>query len=418
MNKESKNIVILSHLFPPYNKIGAKRAYYFAKYLSELGMKVTVLSAELPKEYSKWEVDCSSFEVIRFNQTSKNVLPETLLTGKTGKIFRTFNFFLSPIESESRIDFNPSKVEEADIIFATGGPWQTFEYGALLKSKKPDAKLIFDYRDPWTITDPNVALNSLNNFGWGIIGNLKSKFLQKKEMKLLLNADAITSVTEAVLKNVDPLITKTTPSKVIFNGFDKNDCVESSIKKDELWITYTGILREEQEHSFFLEAVELLFTNSPDLVSKIKFNFIGSDHVRSKEIISRFKSHKFSSNFIITTFVSSKEAKLIQSRSDILLNFSYTGKKGIMSGKIFEYLAIKKPILLISNNIDVMEGLVKSTNTGQICSSPSKIEDTILSWYKEWENSGSIQYLPNKDEVNKYTYKVQAKRLYDFINTI
>lgn len=418
MKKNYKNIVILSHLFPPFNQIGAKRAYYFAKYLSELGMTVTVVSAELPEKYSKWEADCSSFDVIRFNKESKNFFSTSLLNGKFGKIFRTINFFLSPIEAGSRIDFNPNKIEKPDVIFATGGPWQTFEYAVTLKKKYPEAKLIFDYRDPWTITDPNVSLNSLNNFGWGFIGSLKSRLLQKKEIKLLSNADAVTSVTLPVLRNVAPLKRKQTPTKVIFNGFDKNDYIKSSFKNNEFWITYTGILRAEQEHTFFLEAIERLFTNNPFLIDKIKFYFIGSDHIRSKDIVSKFRANKFSSNIILTTFVSNQEAKLIQSKSNILLNFSYTGKKGIMSGKIFEYLAIKKPILLISNNKDVMENLINSTNSGEVCSSPIEIEETILSWYKEWELSGLIKYTPNKVEVNKYTYKVQTKSLYDFLITI
>ena len=39
-------ILILSHYFPPLNRIGSLRVYSFAKYLSEIGHEVHVLTTE------------------------------------------------------------------------------------------------------------------------------------------------------------------------------------------------------------------------------------------------------------------------------------------------------------------------------------------------------------------------------------
>lgn len=53
----------------------------------------------------------------------------------------------------------------------------------------------------------------------------------------------------------------------------------------------------------------------------------------------------------------------------VLLHFGITGKSGIITAKIFEYLTVQKNILIISKENDVMEKLVKRTRTGEIARS-------------------------------------------------
>ena len=46
------NILIISHSFPPYMNVGGLRAYSWAKYWSELGHNITVMTSKNRGEFS------------------------------------------------------------------------------------------------------------------------------------------------------------------------------------------------------------------------------------------------------------------------------------------------------------------------------------------------------------------------------
>lgn len=49
-------------------------------------------------------------------------------------------------------------------------------------------------------------------------------------------------------------------------------------------------------------------------------------------------------------------------------------KKGIVFSKIFQYISSYKPIILVSNNEDIMGEIITETIKGEICKIPEKIE--------------------------------------------
>ena len=61
------NILIVSKIFYPSNRIGAVRPTNFAKYLAKFGHKVTVIAGE---DVSKDEIQLSEFHIIRIPNSS------------------------------------------------------------------------------------------------------------------------------------------------------------------------------------------------------------------------------------------------------------------------------------------------------------------------------------------------------------
>ena len=104
--------------------------------------------------------------------------------------------------------------------------------------------------------------------------------------------------------------------------------------------------------------------------------------------------------------------------AQLLLQLSYKNKKGIVSSKIFQYMNSGKPILLVSNNEDIMEKIIRETNTGEICKTPEKIADYILNSYSKWENNQTLERKVNKEKLAFYSFKNQVDLLDKIISDL
>ncbi len=66
--------------------------------------------------------------------------------------------------------------------------------------------------------------------------------------------------------------------------------------------------------------------------------------------------------FKYTLRVSKQEAIAIQFQSTVLLAISHKDQKGIPGSKLYEYLALQKPVLICPSDKDIIEETLKSTN--------------------------------------------------------
>ena len=74
----------------------------------------------------------------------------------------------------------------------------------------------------------------------------------------------------------------------------------------------------------------------------------------------------------------------IQIRACNLLHLAHGGQKGIMTGKIFEYLGARRPILFILGDNDCEDALLKEIQAGVICRNTEEAAAQLLRWYRQW----------------------------------
>ena len=428
---KKKHLVIIAQKFPPHSHVGGRRPYFFSKYLTELGYKVSVITGNYPiKENMIWETDLSFLKIIKLDS-------ETLTAKK--KDFKNFLYYFLensrysilnriawkigelflPLDFNDRLDFNEYKLSESlgkiDYIIASGAPWSIFEYGTRLKSVS-NAKLILDYRDPWCAVNKDVYLESLNNKGFG------SFFIKKKQLSLerkyLELSSAVTTVSSSISLNCKKILDRNNVH-TIYNGFDQLEKTNNNINilNNYFNITYIGQLRKEQNIGLLIEALREVLIRRPELETKIKINLIGS-LISPSSLIKLITKSSIKSIFNITNFIPKKEALSFLSSAQLLLQLSYKNKKGIVSSKIFQYINSGKPILLVSNNEDIMEKIIRETNTGEICKTPEKIADFILNSFTKWENNQTLERKVNKEKLAFYSFKNQVDQLDKIISDL
>ena len=96
----------------------------------------------------------------------------------------------------------------------------------------------------------------------------------------------------------------------------------------------------------------------------------------------------------------------------------WKGYTGILSGKIFDYLGVKRPILLAPSDNDVIEQLLKYTQAGFVANEPHEVAEKLEELYIKWVKKHVVEYKGIDMKVKEFTRESQAKKLEKFINTI
>ena len=94
-------------------------------------------------------------------------------------------------------------------------------------------------------------------------------------------------------------------------------------------------------------------------------------------------------------------------------------KKGAYTGKIFEYLAARRPILATGGfGNDVVEQLLKETNAGVYCLKTDDIRKYLKYFYSEYKKTGRVSFNGDLKGINKYSYREMAKKFAEVLNRI
>jgi glycosyltransferase involved in cell wall biosynthesis len=90
---------------------------------------------------------------------------------------------------------------------------------------------------------------------------------------------------------------------------------------------------------------------------------------------------------------------------------AHNGIKGVTSSKLFEYFSVQRPIIVFPNDNDVLETLVKTTQTGFVCNDAVELYDALAQLIHQFEARGITHSNINEDELFKYSRKNQCQIL-------
>jgi glycosyltransferase involved in cell wall biosynthesis len=368
-----KKILIITYYWPPSGGAGVQRWLKFSKYLPEFGYEPIILTVD-EAEASYAQLDYSLLQEVSpalSVHKTKTFEPYNLYRKLSNKkeipyggfsnqkkitFFEKLSRFIrgNLFVPDPRRGWNKYALKKAlelihkqqiEIVITSGPPHSTHLIGKKIKDKT-DIRWIADFRDPWTDI---YYYKDLYHLG---LATLLDRYLEKK---VLSNADRIITVSEEVGKL---LLAKTAGSKekmvIIPNGYDETDFDQvESVKNDAFTITYTGTISMSYRIDQFIEAIFLL----PETIKqKIKIRFVGNV---PEEIIKLFDQKNLCSMIEVLGYIP-HEAAISQMKGAELLLMAIPDSpdnKGIVTGKFFEYLAAKKPILAIGplgGEVDIM----------------------------------------------------------------
>jgi hypothetical protein len=103
----------------------------------------------------------------------------------------------------------------------------------------------------------------------------------------------------------------------------------------------------------------------------------------------------------------------------LLLDWDDPNEKGVYSGKVFEYLGARRPILTIGGSIgDVVHKLLIETKAGIQATNLPTAKKVLAKLYQEYKLKGKVVYNGIEGELNKYSHREMARKFSEILNQL
>jgi len=294
--------------------------------------------------------------------------------------------------------------EDFSAIISSSSPVSTHIICHKIKEKKL-IKWLADFRDLWT------GNHEYPYFEW-------RKFFEKGfEIKTLASADYLVTVSAPFAQKLNALHKKK-ECLVVPNGFDPEKINNGSILTKRFTITYTGQTYNGKQDSLkLIVSLREMIDDKEIDENDLEVRFYGP---RNFELEKQIKKNQLSKIIRQYGKISYEESIKKQDESQILLLLNWEGGyKGVYPGKVFQYLAAKRPILATGGvKGDVVSELLDETEAGINAISIEEIKKVIKKYYIEYKANGKVEYKGDKGEILKYSYKDQARKVASILNEI
>ncbi len=420
-------VLIATYYWPPAGGIAVQRWLQFSDNLSQLGYEVHVYTAQNasypirdeslekkvnndirvvrqniwePYQIAEWiNPKNAAYKEGKFNSENPSLLSQLSL-------FIRANFFIPDARTywvKPSVQFLKEYLNTHQInnLITTGPPHSVHLMGLQLTQINPLLNWIADFRDPWTEISYHKELPLLP---WA------KKKHKMQEKQVLQSADWVTAASFTDAENYSKLGARVLS---ITNGF------ESLITQDRppnklFTLSYIGKLESQRNARAFWRACEELAEDSLEFKENLCIQMIGNiadsvkDELNKSPIASKIKW---------LGIVSYEESKNYMNQSDILLifNFPENKYKGIIPGKLFDYLAAQQAILSVGPEDADAAQIIEETASGKHFNPQEQeamksfIEHCFTNWKKQ-------KKLISSQGLEKYSRKNIAKKLIPILN--
>lgn len=398
-----KTILIISPYFPPHRHVAVSRIEAYAKYLSKKYKVIVVTMGDTDRSQTfKFGNGNQCYVYYRKNPLIWRFLFYTGREGKLSHILKTglrlafdkmnISHFLGwskKLESFLATFLNDNRV---DILISSYAPEDVLEvsYLVLMKSKKTEIKWVIDFRDEYSDEE-------------GLSPWIKNR-RQQREMKYSSRADLVISVSEPHIELFRNRMLYAKDFLELRNGFDHNIQPKSVEKGDFLKVGYFGSFHGLAKPKLLFDAIEEL-----KIQSQVQLFFAVKN-------VNFEIPKKMSGNVTILPYMSYEDSIKTMGTMDVnLLILPSKKRRGVYSGKIFDYISSQRPVLALVNHSDVAAQLLNQFGCGYIASPDNfdEIKDVLLLLYEDWSNQRLR--LPREKDMHHLHRKHQIEKLINWI---
>ena len=400
-----KRVLLLAFYFPPRNNIACYRSGCFAKFLPEYGWLPTVLCQDWPLDRPDSDPHFAgkipeSVEIHRIPAPPEKGFYKRVVLRKLAPYAWPHR---APIlwwrEARKRIG-SLLQNRKFDVIWATSDPLTPL---ALASEASIMARL------PW-VADIRDCLNVQHFGSW-----YKRPFFRRQERLLCRRADHIVTVSQGLAAVLRELSGR--PVSVIHNGFDATLLPEQRPNPaPRFTLLYAGTLvLRYQDPGLVFRALELCLARKQIPRDQVEIQFLGADPERVKKGLSGIQTEL---PVRVLPRVPHQTALAAQMSASVLLLLAYPKERGIMTGKIFDYLAAGRPILAVPDDHETTSAVLKQTGAGVAITDVEAIARQLADWYAAWKLDRSFNLPRDEGAIASYSRREQTKQLAALLNQL
>jgi hypothetical protein len=426
-----EKILIISYFYSPCNLTASQRVAGWAKHLNKYGFYPIIITRnwDIPITNPEVALESSGIDVKHEINSGHEVYYLPYTASKRDQIFVKYknnsvlqkiskiltlrdqvleNFSNKYIPFANLYQFSNSYLEkhkDIKLLLISGNPFIQFKFGYQLH-KKFSIQWIADYRDDWNTSELQSTFNPIQT----LIRKLQSRM----EKKWVNTASYITSVSPVYTNKISNFVR--VKGETIFNGYEFPDTLpEQKIDSNTFTITYNGSLYNSQPIEIFLNAVKKIISKHETEIL-LKFPGLAYDSKQATRVKNCMIGYE--KNIQITERVSKEEVLKTQINSDLLLMLAHQNIKGIPSSKLYEYIGLKKPILLYPNDHDIIEETLLDVGLGNICETERNIIDTLEKLINLKIKRQALSPNINLEKIKTYSRSQQTESLGKLLKSI
>lgn len=426
-----KRVLIITYYWPPTGGSGVQRWVKFAKYLPEEGWQPVVytplnpeqialdnsLLADIPIEaeiLKKKIIEPATLYGFFRRRTSSAAEVNPIHGGKKGVIgklslFIRGNFFIPDpriwwVKSSVRFLKDYLKSHPVDVIVSTGPP-HSMHLIARELSACTNIPWLADFRDPWT---------KMFYFKHLSLTKASEKKHQRLEKKVLDDASAVIAVTPSVQSDFQNMTS--TPVHLITNGFDDEDFEIRMRSHMHFNVVHTGLFASDGIPTVLWDVLAKKVEEDAEFASKLHIRLAGKT---DREVFESLERRGLGNRVIDMGYQTHNVAVREQKSASLLIlplrkDPEY---KKTYPGKVFEYLAARRPVLGIGQEDGVMAKLLEETGAGVVCDWDNE-EGIRAAVDSAWERYKSGDEPLEEGPIASYSRKNLTHKLSELLDSI
>jgi glycosyltransferase involved in cell wall biosynthesis len=433
-------ILLLSWYFPPGNTIGAIRVGKLARFLHETGHDVRVVCG------AKWNMPRTlpleiPFERVTFTNSLNVAAPldwatqlrdawrarsggsaprpataapapasGTAGSARAGARFASWlsDLYLDAVTiPDLHVGWIPWAVASGlttlrgwtpDIIYTSGPPHSVHIAGQYL-ARRFGIPHVPELRDCW-VDDP-----------YHVWPDWKRAIATRLERATLSKARGLVTVSEPWAQRYRQKYGL--PVATIYNGYDERDFPDTGpvepLSREQLVIAYAGVIYAgRRDPTPLFQALKLLGPAAKD----VRIDFYGSE---PSMVLPAAEAAGVSAHVRVMPRVPYKRSIEVQRAADLLLLLQWNDPKeqGNCPGKLFEYLAVRRPIIGIGLEDGVPAQFIRDRDAGVFSNDPEVIAASLRTWLAQ-KKDGGVPMLPESARAG-LTRDLQFEKLVAFL---
>ena len=383
MNSSGKHLLVIAYEFPPTAGPGVQRITALTKYLQRLGWRVSVVCAETissaPTDPSML-ADVAGAHVVALpgrhvataiarllaplkREGSAHAAPAATavapaaaarrpLSGRISRWIAVPDDAIFWRKSAARAAFRINANDPVDVVLASGPPYSAMLAGCDF-ARLFGTPLVLDLRDPWR---DNAALH------WPTAWHRNRSV--RLERQAMAHAAAVLAVSEPIAEEARSL--GATEAVVLPNGFDREHV--PAWKPDPrapLTLAFMGRFSSALTDPEPLFAGMALAAARSEVAAAIRLVVAGPEYPWVAELIARYG---IAGRVQLRGYLPNADALSMVASADVgtIVLADVPGTKAIYSSKLFDYLGIAIPVLLVGPSDCVAADVLREARAGTV----------------------------------------------------
>jgi len=430
-----KRVLIITYYWPPSGGIGVLRCLKIAKYLRDYGWEPIIYTAkdahyptidpsnekDVPEDATIlkqkiWE----PYHIYKFLTGKKkdaNVNDVLMSMDQKAGIAHKFsvwirsNFFIPDARAlwiKPSVKFLSAYLQEhpVDAMFTCGPPHTNTRIATLLKNKF-GIPYLSDYQDPWTQVD---YFKQLRLTSWGL------KKHQRLEQEAFKAADATTIVSEFWKRDLAAIGGRNI--NVLYWGYDPDDFKNITPSIDaKFTLSHLGIMGHDRKPEVLFQVIKELSKELPGFQVDFELKLVGQIDISVKEAFQKAGIEQ-QVNFIGPVTRGEALQLTCNSNALLLLLNQQDNAQGRVPGKFFEYLASKRPIMVLGPTDGDVATITAKTKRGQafLYHDHTSIKQMLTDLYAKFKAGTLKQSLD--ENIEAYSHPVLTAKVAGLLNDI